>query len=300
MDRLDAMRLFLRVVETGSFSEVAREQGVGQPAVSKQIAALEAHLGAQLLHRTSRSLNLTEAGQTYYEAAQRLVVDLDAVEQLVGSGALRPSGLLRVAVSAGFGRLQIMPLLPRFHVLYPDIVVELSVSDRFVDLIEEGIDVAVRIGQLADSALLARRIGTSTLATVAAPEYLGRAGVPETPAALAGHNCVAFTFQRSPRPWRYQGADGPISHAPQGSVRTNDAENIRAAVLAGIGLAQAPCWLFSAELQYGLVREVLGDFTQEPMPIHAVFPASRNPARKTRVFVDFLAAAFATDPQLKP
>ena len=300
MDRLDAMRLFTRVVETGSFSAVAREAGVGQPAVSKQVAALEEHLGAQLLHRTSRNLGLTEAGRTYYEATVRLLSDLDDAESLVGRGQTQPSGLLRVSLSAGFGRLHVVPLLPAFHARYPEVVTDIVVSDRYVDLVEDGIDVAIRLGDLADSGLVARRIGVSPRVTVGSPAYLHRAGAPVTPHDLGRHACVAFTFQRSPRAWTFAGPDGPIQHVPRGPVRANDAEHIRAAVLAGLGLAQAPRWLFSADLAAGSVDEVLAAYPAERTPIHAVLPAGRKPAGKVRAFVEHLATAFANDPGLKP
>ncbi len=299
MDRIDAMRLFVRVVETGSFSAVAREANIGQPAVSKQIAALEAHLRAQLLHRTQRNLSLTEAGQIYYEASVRLLADLDDAEQAVGRGQTQPSGLLRVTLSAGFSRLVVIPLLPSFHARYPEIVADIIISDRYVDLVEEGIDVAIRLGALDDASVIARRIGASPRVTVAAPAYLQRTGAPATPHDLPRHACIAFTFQRRPRGWVFIGPDGPIRHAPKGPVRANDAENVRAAVLAGLGLAQAPRWLFAAELTSGEVCEVLADYPAEHPPIHAIFPPGRKPASRVRVFVDHLAGAFAVNPCLK-
>lgn len=298
MDRFEAMKTFVRVVEAGNFSQVARELNIGQPAVSKQVGWLEAHLGAQLLHRTSRSIRLTGAGQTFYEAATRTLAELDAAERSVGRGELRPSGLLRVSLSAGFGRLHLVPILPAFYERYPDVAVDIVVSDRFVDLIEDGIDVAIRIANLADSALIARRIGTSPRITVASRGYLERAGEPICPADLDRHQRVAFTFLSQPNAWTFQGVEGRMQHMPVGPVRANDAETIRAAVLAGLGVAQAPRWLFSAELATGDVREVLTGYPPERTPIHAVFPAGRRPQSKVRAFVDFVAAAFASDPCL--
>lgn len=300
MDRFEAMHLFTRVVETGSFSQVARELGIGQPTVSKQVAALEAHLGVQLMQRTSRSLRLTDARQTFYEAAARVLTDLESAETAIGRGELRPSGLLRVTLSAGFGRLHLIPLLPAFYERYPDVTVDIIVSDRFVDLVEDGIDLAIRIAVLSDSALIARRIGTSPRITVAARAYVERAGEPTCPADLGRHDRIAYTFQRTPNARYFQGAAGPEHYLPAGRVRVNDAENVRAAVLAGLGIAQAPRWLFSAELASGDVREVLRDYPSQNTPIHAVFPAGRRPPTKVRAFVDFIAAAFACDPCLRP
>ena len=300
MDRLDAIRLFVRVAESGSFSAVAREANIGQPAVSKQVAALEQHLGAQLMHRTSRSLTLTEAGQAFYEAGVKLLSDLDAAEALVGAGQSRPSGLLRVSLSAGFGRLQVVPRLPAFHALYPDIEVETLVSDRFVDMVEDGVDLAIRIGELADSALVARRVGTTQRVTVASPAYLDAQGEPAGPHDLDRHACIAFVFQRQVRSWTFRTDAGLIEHRPTGPLRTNDAEHVRVAALAGMGLAQAPRWLFSADLASGHLREVLACWPGERTPIHAVHPGGRRPPGKLRAFVDFLAAAFERDPELTP
>lgn len=297
MDRLGAMRLFTRVAETGSFSAAAREAGVGQPAVSKQVAALEDHLGAPLLHRTPRGLTLTEAGLAYYEAAARVLGEIEAAEAMVGRGLSQPTGILRVSVSGGFGRMRVVPLLPEFRARYPGIIVDLIVSDRFVDLVEEGIDLAIRIGDLADSGLIARRVGISRRVTVGGADYLARAGAPTTPDDLAGHPCVAFTFQRVPRPWRFHGPSGVITYRPDGPIRVNDGENVRAAVLAGLGIAQAPRWLFADELESGAVRAILRDFPGDATPIHLVFPPGRKPTGKTRVFADFVAESFAADPE---
>jgi LysR family transcriptional regulator for bpeEF and oprC len=300
MDRLDAMKLFTRVVEAGSFSAVAREAEVSQPTVSKQLTALEAHLGVHLLHRSSRTLRLTEAGQTFYEASVRILADIESVESELGLRQSRPSGTISVTVSAGFGRLHIVPLLPAFHAKYPDIVVDIIVSDRYVDLVEEGIDVAVRIGELSDSSLMARKIGSSPRSTFATAEYLLRAGEPANPQELDQHPCVAFTFQRRIREWTFNTPTGHVVYRPRGPVRANDAENVRAAVLAGMGIAQTPRWLFSAELQTGIVKEILTEYPSDRTPIHAIFPASRKPSGRLRAFIDFLVECFAADPCVRP
>lgn len=297
MDRLDAIRLFVRVAESGSFSAVARESNIGQPAVSKQVAALEQHLGAQLMHRTSRSLTLTEAGQAFYEAGVKLLSDLEAAESLVGAGQSRPSGLLRVSLSAGFGRMHVVPLVPAFHARYPDVEVETLVSDRFVDLVEEGIDLAVRIGELADSALVARRVATTRRVAVASPAYLAERGAPAGPHDLDRHACIAFVFQRQVRPWTFRRGGDVVEHRPKGILRTNDAEHVRVAALAGLGLAQAPHWLFSSDLADGSLVEVLTDWSGDRTPIHAVHPGGRRAPGKLRAFVDFLAEAFGRDPE---
>lgn len=298
MDRLDAIRLFVRVVESGSFSAVARETGIGQSAVSKQIAALEAHLGAQLMRRTSRSMTLTDAGQTFYESAVRLVGEFEAAESLVGRGQSTPSGLVRVTVSPVFGRLYITPQLPEFFARYPDISIELSVSERAVNLVEEGIDVGIRIGDLHDSSMVVRKIASTTIVTLATPAYLQARGVPTIPADLEAHACVIFILRGEPRVWTFKSKLRTIEHHPKGSFRSADAEQIRVAVLAGLGLAQTPDWLFAPEIASGAVRVVLRDHEPGVFAISAVHPAGRRLPTKVRVFIDFFADAFAREPNL--
>jgi DNA-binding transcriptional LysR family regulator len=298
MDRLDALRLFVRVVERGSFSAVAREAGIGQSAVSKQIAALEARLGAQLLRRTSRSMTLTDAGHVLYDSALRLVDEFDTVESLVGRGQSAPSGLIRVTVAPVFGRLYIVPRLPGFFARYPDISVELTGSERAINLIEEGVDLGIRNGELADSSMIARRIAMAPFATVATPAYLEARGAPRTPADLDTHACLIYAPHHEPQPWAFRGASGPILHHPMSNFRTADAEQIRAAVLADLGLAHGPIWLFSSEIAAGAVRVVLADYAPGPLAISAVHPAGRRLPTKVRVFIDFLVETLSADPAL--
>ncbi len=298
MDQIAAMRMFVRVVESGSFSAVAREAGVGQPAVSKQISALEAHLGAQLLRRTSRSLSVTEAGQEFYESSVQLIGDLEAAESRVGRGQNAPSGLIRVTVAPVFGHLHVVPRLPEFFMRYPDIVLELVVTDRIINLVEEGIDLAIHNGDLKDSTLIAQRIATTPIITVASPDYLKAHGEPASPSDLDGHRCIIFAPQGAPRPWWFAGKFGDIEYQPKGSFRTNDADQIRAAVLANLGLAHAPGWLFAREIARGAVRVVLHDHEPEPLSISAVHPAGRRLATKVRVFIEFLSGIFANEPSL--
>jgi DNA-binding transcriptional LysR family regulator len=290
--------MFVRVVESGSFSIVAREMGIGQPAVSKQIAALEAYLGAQLMRRTSRSLSLTEGGQDFYEAAVRLIDDLDAAESRLGRGQAAPSGHVRVTVDPVFGRLYIVPRLGAFFTRFPEITVEFLVSERLVNLVEEGVDMAIRNGALPDSTLIARRIATTPVVTVASPAYLEKHGEPLSPSDLDRHACVTFVSDRVPRPWGFRGSSGMITHRPKGNFGTNDGEQIRAAVLTDLGLAHTPGWLFRDELAAGSVRRVLTEYEPGDLPISVVRPGGRRMASKVRVLIDFLAETFAEEPGL--
>jgi LysR family transcriptional regulator for bpeEF and oprC len=298
MDRLDAIQMFVRVVESGSFSAVARERGVGQPAVSKQIAALEAHLGAQLMLRTSRSLTLTDAGQDFYESAIRLVGDLDAAESRVGRRQITPSGLVRAIVAPVFGALYVVPRLQEFFARYPDIAVELLISDCPLNLIEDGVDVAVQNGELSDSTLIARKIAATPIVTVATPAYLETNGVPAAPSELDRHACVIFVPRGAPAPWGFKGRFGDIVHQPRGHFRANDAEQVRAGVMAGLGLGHTPGWLFANEIATGAVRRVLRDYEPADLPISVVHPGGRRLASKVRVFIDFLVEIFADETAL--
>ena len=276
MDRLDAIKIFVRVVESGSFSAVARELGVGQPAVSKQVASLEAHLGAQLLMRTSRNLSLTEAGRDFYESGARLIGDLEAAESRVGRGQASPSGVVRVTAAHAFSRLYVVPRLPKFFARYPDVGVEMLDSDRTSNLVEEGIDLAIRNGALTDSSLVAKKIGSSPAVLVASTEYLSRRGEPTKPSDCDSHDAVLFVSQEGVRPWRLGGRLGPVSYQPRGSFRTNGGEQMREAVLAGLGITQAPLWLFSRDLAAGSVKRILMGHEPAPVTISAVRPAGRS------------------------
>jgi LysR family transcriptional regulator for bpeEF and oprC len=298
MDRMAAISLFVRVVDSGSFSAVARSLGVGQPAVSKQIAALEAHLGAQLLQRTSRSVALTEAGRDFYESGVRLLGDLEAAESRVGRGQIAPSGLVRANVTPVFGRIHIVPRLGEFFARYPGVSVEFLVTDHLVNLVEEGVDVGVHNGELSDSTLIARKIAQTPIVTVATPAYLAAHGEPETPGDLEAHACVIYAPDGAPRVWGFAGRFGPLAHHPKGAFRTNDAEQIRAAVLADLGVAHTPAWLFASEMASGAVRPVLTEFEPPRLAISAVRPGGRFLASKVRVFIDFLAKTFAEEPSL--
>jgi LysR family transcriptional regulator for bpeEF and oprC len=299
LDRWEALRLYIRVVEAGSFSKAAKAQGVAQSTASKQVMALEQRLGVQLLRRTSRGLSVTDAGRSYYEAAARVIDDLQTAEESLVGDQASPSGRVRVSAPAGFGRMHVMPMLHSFLMKYPDLQVDLEVTDRFLSLVEDGIDVAIRIGSLADSSLIARRIGSFDVPTVASAAFLERHGTPTHPSELNALPCVIFLANGAPCAWAYQGPRGAIELSPAGALRTNDAEIVRSAVLDGFGLARAPGWLFASEMASGKVVRVLAEFDSDPAPIYAVTPASRSMARRARLFIDHLADGFAREPALR-
>jgi DNA-binding transcriptional LysR family regulator len=294
VDRVNAIRLFVRLVECGSFSAVGREEGIGQPAVSKQIGALERHLGAQLVLRTSRQVVITEAGQSFYESARQLVDDFDALESSIGDRQRSPRGVVRVNTAPAHGRLCITPLLPDFFRQYPDVVIELSVSERHVDLVGDGVDLAVRHGRLVDSSLTARKLSETDFVLVASPGYLAAKGVPVRIADLDQHTCIVFAKGRERYPWSLKVGQEAVSYVPHGSLLTGDAEHIRAAVLCGLGIAQAPFWLLAEEIRSGQVRVLLPELQPERVPIHLVYPAGRRVPVRVRMLIEYLVSAFAS------
>ena len=250
MDRLSAMQTFVRVVESGSFSAVAREARATQSAVSKQVAALERALGARLLSRTTRSLALTEEGERYFGQARRLVAEIAEAESSLRQGEQQLTGWLRVAASVGFGRLKLLPLVNTFLAAHPGVKVDLRLNDGFVDLVEQGIDVAVRIGELSDSSLVARRIGTSKRVLVASRKYLRSLpkGVkaPKAPEDLQSMNCIVYTELATQNAWTFTAGPGApvavgtsVTIQAQGNLQTNSSEVVRAAVLSGMEIGRA-------------------------------------------------------------
>jgi len=299
MDRFSALQLFARVVELGSFTRASKELGIGQPAVSKQIAALEAHLETRLVDRTSRGLRATAAGLDLYNSTIRLLADMEETEARIRGASKGPVGLVRIATPPVLGRVYIIPRLPDFITRFPEISVELSVAQRLTDLVKEGVDVALRVGNLESSSLVARRIGSIQTITVAVPGYLATHGTPTDPQDLVDHKLVTGQTDGEVLPWRFGGESGPWSMVPLGAVRSNDGEDLRAAVLAGIGITHAPSALFQADLREGRVVRILDAFTPAPVPIHAICSSGRKMPQRVRVFVDFLAAAFAAEPSLQ-
>ncbi len=299
MDRFSALQLFARVVELGSFTRASKELGIGQPAVSKQIAALETHLETRLVDRTSRGLRATAAGLDLYNSTIRLLADMEETEARIRGASKGPVGLVRVATPPVLGRMYIIPRLPDFITRFPEISVELSVAQRLTDLVKEGVDVALRVGSLESSSLVARRIGSIQTITVAVPGYLATHGTPTDPQDLVDHKLVTGQTDGEVLPWRFGGESGPWSMVPLGAVRSNDGEDLRAAVLAGIGITHGPSALFQADLQERRVVRILDAFTPAPVPIHAVCSSGRKMPQRVRVFVDFLAAAFAAEPSLR-
>jgi DNA-binding transcriptional LysR family regulator len=299
MDRLDAMQAFVRVVEKGSFSAVAKERGIGQPAVSKQISALEEELGTELIHRSSRSIALTEPGRDFYESALHILDDFENATSRIGRGQTAPKGLIRVTVPPTFARLHMVSKLPAFFAAYPDIAIEMSTSESPTTIIEDGFDLAIHSGDLPDSTLIARKLGQTMIVLVATPQNLARYGAPESPGDLNRFRSIVYVERGSVQPWSF-GSGVDAKHViPTGVFRTSDIEQMRMGVLEHLGIAQAPAWLFAAELREGTVVRLLTPL-ERTVPILAVRPASRRMSAKVRIFIEHLEKTFALCFQFNP
>jgi DNA-binding transcriptional LysR family regulator len=297
---LEQIRTFVRAVETGSFTAVAAEQGQSQPTVSRQIAALEDHLGVRLMQRTTRALTLTDEGRGYYSHARGL---LDAVEE--AALAVRPDaavrGTLRIAAPLAFARLHLMPRMSRFLDAHPDLRTDWVLGDRPVDLVEEGVDLAIRIGRVTDQGLIVRKIGQMRRVTVARPDYFARHVRPQHPDDLTAHDCIVYTGLPTVDEWHFVDPDGaPITVKVSGRVRVSASEGMRSALLEGLGLAVCPTWLFTDEIETGAIERVLSDYEPAPLPIQAVYPSRRLVPPRVRAFVDYLVEEFRADPRLAP
>jgi DNA-binding transcriptional LysR family regulator len=299
LDKFDAMQMFVRLVEKGSFSAVAKERGIGQPAVSKQISALENEIGTELIHRTSRSIVLTEPGRDFYESALHILEDFEHATSRIGRGQSAPKGIIRVTVPPTFARLHMVSKLPAFFAAYPDMAVEMAASESPTKIIEDGFDLAVHSGDLPDSTLVARRFAQTMIILVATPQCLTRHGSPQSPDDLNRFQGVVFIERGTIQPWSFGSGRDVKRVIPTGVFRTSDIEQMRMGVLEHLGIAQAPAWLFAAELREGTVIRLLAPY-ERTVPILAVRPASRRLSTKVRVFIEHLEKTFALCSQFNP
>jgi DNA-binding transcriptional LysR family regulator len=295
MDRIACMQSFVRAIEMNSFSAVAREQQTTQPTISKQIAALEKQLGVQLIVRSTTNLSLTDEGKKYYQYCQQILETVAEAEASL-TGKQQAKGTLHLGCSVLFGQMQIVPRLKAFMQRYPDIKIDLMMTDNFVNIVEEGLDLAIRIGNHTDSTLIGHRIGTTHRVTVATEEYFEKSGEPQTPEDLVHHNCIVYTRLSTGNEWHFQGKKELIKVCVGGTFQTNSSVAIREAVLSGLGIAIAPVWMFGDEIDQGTLKVVLQKYQPTPLAIYAVYRRSRFYPAKISCFIQFLAEEFRLDP----
>ena len=294
MSQFRQISTFVEVVARGSLSAAARAEGVAPAMIGRRLDALEARLGVKLLQRTTRKLVLTDEGAAFLEDCQRILAELEDAESAVSAGSRRATGHLLVSAPAGFGRQHVAPLVPSFLAEHPDVTVNLNLNDRVVDVIGEGVDVAIRIASLADSSLVSVKLADNHRVVVAAPAYLQRHGAPRTLSDLARHNCLAISSEGSQRGWTFRGAHGaPVTLKVGGNMVCNDGAVLHDWALAGRGLAWRSMWEVGAEIADGRLVSVLDDFAAPGNDIHAVFAQRRHLPLRIRAFVDFLRHAYA-------
>lgn len=296
MDSLNAMEVFVRVVQSGSFSEAARTLSLTPSAVSKQVSRLEDRLGARLINRTTRRLGLTEEGQAFFERAQRILTDVQEAEQAVSRLHGAPRGTLKLNAPVVFGRMHIAPLIPGYLAGHAEVRIDFSLNDRYVDLLEEGLDLVIRIGELKDSSLIARRLATNRRVVVAHPDYLTRHPAPERPRDLMQHNCLTYLYRQTRNLWQFDGPEGAEAIEVRGDVDANNAEVILELCRAGHGIALLPTWLVGECLREGHLKQVLNGYAASDSQIYAVYPPGRHLSPKVRSFVDHMVAHFKTSP----
>jgi len=292
VDRLANMEVFVRVAQLGSFSTAAGQLGMSKSTVSKHIAALEERLGVRLLNRTTRRLSLTQYGEIYRDHCLRILQEVADANENMDRFAAEPRGRLKVNAPMSFGMLHLAPLLPGFMREHPKVEIDLALNDRRVDLIDEGFDVAVRIGRLDDSSLIARKLASSTFACAAGPGYLKRRRPPEHPDDLRNHNCLRYTLGRSPGEWRFERDGESRVVSVSGRISGNNGDILRQAAILGEGVVYQPRFLLDDALSGGDLVELLTDWRTPTIDIHAVYPEARHVSPKLRVFIDYLVAAF--------
>jgi len=288
------LEIFARVVTAGNMSAAGREMGLSPAVVSKRISHLEQRLGARLFQRTTRQLTLTESGQGFYDRVVNILAGIEEAEAYVTRRNTIPRGTLKVTAPTAFGRMHIAPFLSDFLGRYPDINIDLDLSDSFVDIVGSGFDAAIRVAELADSSLVARKLAPNNRVICAAPSYLEKNGAPESLSDLTKHNCLA---PRAQEVWRLQGPEGSTTIRVHGNIRTNSTEVVREAVVTGLGIALRSTWDVGSELKSGQLKIVLPEYQESPrVAVYAVYPCRQYVPAKLRVFVDFLAAKFGPEP----
>lgn len=293
MDIFASMKVFTAVVDAGSFARAADRLDMSKAMVSKYVSNLEDHLGTRLLNRTTRRLSMTEAGSAYYQRCVQILSDVHEAEQAAGHQSAVPRGTLKLTMPLAYGLHRLGPLLADYVARYPEVKLDLSLSERRVDLIEEGFDLAVRIGALPESGLIARKLGSVRAVACASPAYLEKHGTPATPDDLAGHSCLGYTYTNSGDEWRMQHAGEERAIPIRGSIKADNGDMLRLAALSGAGLIFQPLFIVADDLQAGRLVEVLADYPSAELGIYALYPSRKHLSAKVRTFVDFLVVRLA-------
>lgn len=296
MDTIDGMRTYVAVVSEGSFSRAAERLSMSPQLVSKYVAQLEGRLGARLINRSTRRLSVTEVGQAYYERCKVVLADIDEMENAVGDATAKARGTLRINAPMSFGTLHLSRAIAGYQSEQPDVSVDLTLDDRIVDIVSEGYDIAIRIGRLRESALVARKLAPVRLVVCGAPEYLANRGVPDSPQDLNEHECLRYTLASDPDRWEFTAGDETVAVKVNGSFLANNGDAVRLAALAGRGLALQPTFIVGDDIRAGRLQRVLRDYEVDPMGVYAVYAHRQYLSGKVRTFVDYLGDCFGSQP----
>lgn len=301
MDRLAAMQVFAQVVESGSFAAAAEKLGLSTSAASRHVAELESHLKTRLLNRTTRRVSLTESGRAFYGRCVQLLADLEEAEQEASRAAVVPRGTVRLTTAVNFGVRQVAPLIAGFMALHPEVRFDVSLSDRVVDLVEEGFDLAIRVGSPGSENLVARKLGETRIVPCASPAYLAAHGTPRGPEDLASHNCFTYEYVSPRNVWRFRGPDGEERTVRvNGSLHSNNGDLLAEIAARGAGIVFEPAFIVGPDVRAGRLVPLLQDFEPAPLPIYALYPSRKHLSAKVRLFVDFLATSLAGPQDTEP
>lgn len=293
MDRFEAMRVFCSVIEAGGFAAAAERLGMSTSAVSRHVAQLEAHLDVRLLNRTTRRMNPTEEGYAYFERCTQLLADLEETEATLSGEARRPRGRLRLTAPIALAALRLAPAFAAFSQRYPEVTLDIVLSDNLADFTEEGLDLAIRVGRVGSENLVARRIGETELLIAASPAYLQRAGTPLSPAELSRHACFTYAYSAAGNQWQFADKEGqPVNVRIGGPINANNGMLLAEMAVAGGGIVHAPCFILQPLIARGLLRRLLPDWGAQRLPIHVVYPTRRHLSAKVRAMTAFLAEWF--------
>jgi len=292
LNKLREIECFVAVAELGSFVKAADALGISKAAVSRTVLELEARLGSRLMQRTTRRLSLTEAGTLYLERCKQIVAALEEADDLLSAGAANPTGLLRINAPLTFGVLHLAPLWPMFLERHPGVALDITLSDRIVDIIDEGYDMAIRIARLSDSTLVHRKLTTTNLQVCASPAYLEKHGTPMHPHELAQHQAICYSYNASKDDWQFTGPEGPVNVKVNSRMHVNNGDSCVEAALGGIGVTRQPTFMIDRHLRSGQLVPILTDYTSPELGIYAVYPSRAHLPAKVRAMLDFLSEAF--------
>lgn len=294
MDKFEAMRVFCAVIEAGGFSSAAEQMGLSTSAVSRHVAQLEAHLKVRLLNRTTRSMSPTDEGFAYFERCTQLLADLEETEDSVSGEARHPRGRLRLTAPIALATARLAPAFSAFAAAYPDITLDIVLSDTIADFAEEGLDLAIRVGRVGSENLVARRVGATTILLAASPAYLARAGTPSSPADLSRHTCLTYAYASSSNQWVFENADGtPLNVRIGGLINANNGSLLGEMAVAGSGIVYEPCFILQPLIDRGLLVRLLPELPTPRLPIHVVYPTRRHLSAKVQAMTGFLTEWFA-------